>query len=725
MSDGDAAASGEEPEAIHHVDLVLGAWRPREAALQLATGLGIELTQIARTDPDESKLATIAVAIDMAAQGDVLVNQAWDDASRVVDGLVAGAVVVVLAPRFGLPLRADNEWFFFFIRRLGHAVVIVGDEPPMRAIAKSPFERRRSIDTPDREILTDEIGQERMRILRFFPGLIPRTIAESADLTGETLTLIPVGPGHFLIPAGYRDKDPRLSARDLDVFEEIEAADEGLKALAQFFCTGHFAEAGALIELGLRHVRSGSRDLAHDLFTRARAVARNPELVALAELALLHISLCEGRFEDVAAAPTLSPRAPSLYREKMQELKEWERLESGDLSGASNMVTASLKRLGKDGSVDARDIHRLNAVVGARRRSGEIEGALSLGRSVAAALGHAGDSVDQRLIHANAMSLIRIYMARGDAKAFAGEFERAFAPSLGARSAGDILLMNIIRARAEGDPSSETASRCWLRAGLVWLCHEPREGLSRDVVEAVLGIAKVPTRPEVESEMAIALADGLAASWPSVASTEAGPFPNVHLSSAPAAITPQRIYGGPGAAIVWVADTTTMRPPSPPRARLIRFVYAALGEICPLFREIGSGTITIDTNLGADIPDSREAALSVALRSNVAEVAFVEETIKLDAAARARLGGELFVRLSPIVADIVDAGDGLIVTFKLYLPKVTIAGIEARILAFLRNGEPRRLKALTIESGEDPAEIEPILRRLERARIVRVEIPSR
>ncbi len=57
-------------EARRYVDLTLGAWRPREAAVQLATTLGIALGPGLPSDPATSPITIGRRGIDVGAVGD-------------------------------------------------------------------------------------------------------------------------------------------------------------------------------------------------------------------------------------------------------------------------------------------------------------------------------------------------------------------------------------------------------------------------------------------------------------------------------------------------------------------------------------------------------------------------------------------------------------------------------------------------------------------------------
>src|SRR5207244_1109235 len=116
-------------------------------------------------------------------------------------------------------------------------------------LAKTPFERRRGLAAPDAPTGAPVLSLGQRRLLRFFPGLLPRRLADKLAIDPQANGLIPVGTTHFLIPPGWRDRDPSAAPRDFDAMAEIEAEDVGLHALTQTFCTSYFAESRALIAL--------------------------------------------------------------------------------------------------------------------------------------------------------------------------------------------------------------------------------------------------------------------------------------------------------------------------------------------------------------------------------------------------------------------------------------------------------------------------------------------
>ena len=172
MSESRSATLDDVLRRARTVDLTLGAWRPREAAFQLAAQTGVALASLFPDDPERAVMDFGVRSIDVAATGDPLIMIAHDDAACIGPALPGGGLVAVLAPRDGLPLRVENEWFFTFLRRHGLSVALLGDDVPS-ALAKTPFERRRGLVAPEAPSAAPALSPEQRRILRFFPGLLP------------------------------------------------------------------------------------------------------------------------------------------------------------------------------------------------------------------------------------------------------------------------------------------------------------------------------------------------------------------------------------------------------------------------------------------------------------------------------------------------------------------------------------------------------------------------
>ena len=357
----DVAPSAEGSTAadrlLHWIDLTLGAWRPREAASQLACRLGVDLGPGL---PDDVQLSPVTVglrAIDIDAIGDPVALQCHDDARRIADALPAAATVAVLAPRYGLPLGTFNDWFLHFLRRFAVSLVLLGDEPAT-VMARSAFERRKDMTAPSPGIALGSARPDQQATLRFFPGLLPRAIMERAGIEPERFALIPVGDDRYVIPPAYRDLDPLSAAARIDTMEELEAHDVGFAAFGQSFCTAHFADSERLSRLARGAFHSGEIDLARSLATRARNVARTPDAAAAADLIRQEIRLYQRRFNEIVANAEPSRRAPARIRDRLSAYRLRAEIESGSPDKHPAGLQAVIDRLDA-GAADSEDLDLL------------------------------------------------------------------------------------------------------------------------------------------------------------------------------------------------------------------------------------------------------------------------------------------------------------------------------------------------------------------------------
>jgi hypothetical protein len=715
LSEGRSAAGEDSHRRVRYVDLILGAWRPREAAFQLAAELGIELRSLHADDPERALMTIGSRAIDVAAEGDPTIMTAHDDAARVGSALPVGGTVAVFAPFQGLSLRVENEWFFLFLRRRGISIAVIGEDP-VTTIGKSLFERRRGITAPVRTMRPETLQPEQRRLLRVFPGLLPRALAERLRINPESAGLIPYGPAHFLIPASYRDREPRAASREFDAMAAIERLDDGLYALCQSFCTSYFADPAALADLSRRMFQGGSADLGLSLAERARAVARKPEDTALADLRRQEVRLFERRFGEILEAPEASPQAPPALRGRLGRLKIMGAVMGRELRRVEEETMPLAARLKAGERLDADDLYLLALLAEARLANGDTAGAFLVANALEAWLARSL-APDQRIAYASAVCLHRVDRLRGDPDASRAALERAFATSLGARGLHEIIELNVLRALSEADAGSPDARFAWLRAALAWLALDPSEGLSRTAMLAVLG--KEVVRAQLDIDVSETLGNALDAAWPSLPFLHRAKFPSIR------GVAPREdgamMLAGPGVGILWSEESGNAPVHARPRLRLIRLAFAALAEICPRFAEIESGTVIVDTNEGIDLPRTREEALTIALRRGAAELVFGHDDLTFDDTIRARFAADLRVALSPIVAKVEEAGGVLTAKFRRHLFDRPFTDSEARIIAPLRDGVHFPLSAMAELLGQTPGEAEPALRRLEADRVLRLD----
>lgn len=699
---------------LRHVDLALGAWRPHEAANQLAGTLGVALppAPVIGQHPLDGG--------DAAAAGAPGILHAHEAARRTAAALPANAAVVVFAPRFGLPLRQDNEWFFLFLKRRGVSIVLTGDEVAPTVISQSVFERRRAIEEPRIGSAPTDLSAEQRRILRFFPGLLPRSLASELGVSVGSAMLVPAGLDHLLIPPGYRDTDPRDAAGDLDGLADLEALDDGLKALAQSFCTAHFADDVVLSTLAEAAAGAGLLDLAHDLAERARQVARTPEAMATADIGRMKMWRSEGLHGDILAVPPPSRQASEASRKALERLKLEAAVAIGDFETAGPGLAPLEQRLLAKGPLATKDLVLLDEVATARAAAGETDDALALAEAAQDVLAREPEA-DHRLVFRNAVGRARIHIQRREPDLSRVALDTAFAKSVGVRGFAEIVEMNALRASGEPDQTVPAAKQAWLRAALAWLAFEPPEALSLGAIRSVLG----PTgfvRSRLDLDISETLADRMAAAWPDVEIRQGDQYPA--FRAATATHRPAKLLGCDGACVLWGNTTDTAPVYVRSRIRLVRLVHAVLATLCPAMPDPGKGVFLVDDNGGVDIVATRDEALSLALRTRVDEAVFGTESIALDAAGRSRMTGGLFVRLSPAIVAIEGERDRLSLRFRRSQADTVVTGREAAAIDSLRNERRMSLGSLAVLVGETMVNAERLYREIEASGYVRVEVGS-
>ena len=687
------------------VDLTLGAWLSREAATQLAAALGVALGPgLCDTSDDDD------------SAGDPLAFLSHDDARRIAAALPPTGAILVLAPRHGQGIGTLNDWLFHFLRRRASQLTLIGSEPAT-AMARGAFETADPSAAPPPGKPIGTFPPEQQRILRFFPGLLPKPLATTLGIAPAEAGLMPVGDGYFLIPPAYRDTDPASAATTLDAMEPVEALDDGFRALAQSFCTAHFADSATLAGLAARAFRCGEIELARTLSARARTVARTPEAAAGADVIRQEIRLHQGRIAEILATPDPSRRASAALRDRLARLRLRAEIERGERDAPPAAVAGLMARL-EAGEASGEDIDLLGRHVVARARLGEAADMVP----VAAALESAADAGgDRRLMIATRRHRITLARVSGDTAGERRGLGRLAAATAGTRTLAEIVAMNVELARLEPDQASPEARGAWLRAAFAWLAYEPFEAFPAELVEVVLGTASLP-RPQVDDAVSERLAGGLAAGGAGPASEGGELLPAVHFRPHRPTV-PERLAGGPGVAILW-ARKLDWAAPSPFRQRLLSAAWAAFRQAYPA-SELREGTIIVDDDLGNDLPATREAALAQALRLGVADVRFGDERITIDAALQRRLAADLRIGLSPAVAAVSGPPEAPRITFGRRLPDVALEGRDAEAVAAMNENGRMPLGTLAVLLGLPLSETEQAVRGLERRRIVRIDMAAR
>jgi hypothetical protein len=96
-------------------DLAMGAWSVGHAAHEIATQLGVDLA-----GPDDGADANIINRnVDREARGDGTLIASFDAARRIAAAMPKDGSIIVVRPRFGLPLRTDNRALLRYLVQLG------------------------------------------------------------------------------------------------------------------------------------------------------------------------------------------------------------------------------------------------------------------------------------------------------------------------------------------------------------------------------------------------------------------------------------------------------------------------------------------------------------------------------------------------------------------------------------------------------------------------------
>jgi len=681
-----AAAPSVRPDDVV-VDLLLGAWRARQAAREAAAQLGIELP------PGHDRAASIISAgVDREARGEPTVLTAFDDARRVAAALSPGAEVVVLLPRFGLPLRDENDWFLRFLARQGATVRRTGAGEGLSAGLAG---RRASGDDATLRSL-----------LRFFPGLVANAFAERIGLDPNGAGLIAQTGGLWLIPPDCRDADPAGASAEIDRLARLDVADAGLMAFVQSFGGNLFIDPPRLAVVADQAFRDGSSEVALALLARARSGARSTVAAAEVDLAAFGISIFEHQFDAVAAAPDPSSRVPDELRRQILELRDWARIMTGgaldDAATAGDPETAD----------PARRLYQLNIRALARFKAGDRDGAMALEQEIAAALDQRVVE-DDRLAFINAINLARLYRAMGDWSRYTQQVDRAFATSDGVRSESETIQREVMRAAVPDAQAPGAGRAAWLRACLTWLALSPPEALGVRAARAILGSA-AGDRCDLPERVTTALLAKLRAAWPDLSAGD-GPVP-VFVGADTAAVKPAGLIGGLGAALLWSSDSAPLRVASSDDELLSRLTLAAFAEIAGVPLPEANSWI-VDHNLGEGIPETVADAVALGWRHSVRSAVFAGG----DFAHLWRSGAipAATAALSPAVALVAPVESGVEVAFRRHRSPVLLFG-PAAALALMCAAGPQPLAAIATEAGLGLADVLAVLRQLESDRVVRL-----
>lgn len=707
------------------VDLSLGGWRPRQAAVELATQLGIALPV-----PDDSGHGTafdterpsyadiIGSGVDAEARGDRSIIAAFHDAATITSSIASDPRPVFLfPPRFGLPWREENHWFVRFLARglsgIDQFVTVVDQSSEQQQLPAGSWHVETTTLTGEGIPPPTEAG-----LSAFVPGLVPKGLLRLPGI-GEPPEGLDLAHGLFLIAPEQRS-DPRVVPRTtLDRFTGLMQGQPWERAFGQCFGNNLFVASLELTDLAWQAFAQGSLELALEFLERAVTCAKTPAEKAVCHARAQGIRIASHRFAEVAAVPEPARTLPPALRQFILQTKGWGLVMTGNPTAAEECFSVPLATLASKPTLDTEDLYLLNIHALSVLRQGRPEEALAIEHRIEAERENQPDP-DHRLSYINHINLARLYRGRGELGPASRHYEEAFATTTGVRSASEALHWNVIQASmaaAAGDGAQ--ADIAWLRAALHWLACPVPEALGQRVIQALLGHPPTPGEDRVDS-VANALRSRL------TANDRSCPVAAVHFAGIedPAPRSIHQAVGAPGWSVFVSHDPPLGKADErESRLQLGSLVFARLRELADLPGPETPLTLVVDPRHGTEMAGNPRELLSAAVEHEAPEICWQQQHLSLDADQRARLICESTVALGPAVEKSSLADPVPYVLFRRYLPPRALDTGEVAILRAAQSantvmeisrqlGQPwkvtlrsleqlRRQRILTLELGEE------------------------
>lgn len=609
-------------------DLTMGAWSAGHAASEIAAQLGIVLAA-----SDEGAGAnTINRNVDREARGDGTLMAAFDAAQRIAAAMPAGGSIMVIRPRFGLPLRRDNRALLRYLKLLGVAVHCV---PRAASFGVAP-------DLPE--------------LVRIHPGLIEPRVLAAMGVAADHGALIRTNDGRFCVSPSARDVDPRGKPIMVDRLAAFEVGDARLFAYCQYLGSPLFVDSLRLVATAQTMVQPAA-DLALDLAAKARACARTMLEIAQCDLQLQGIRIFLHQFDAVAAVPDPSLRLPETLRRELFMMRGWGKVMTGDIDEA--------ERCFAQGGVSEADVNGLygrNIAALARFQAGDIVGARAIEDGIAAELMEQDDP-DPQLCFVNALNLGRLARAAGDCGYYRAAVARAFATSDNVRSVSEIIQLNWLEGEALAESDAARARLSWLRCGFAWLALQPPEALSVRALRALLGPAPAPSR-RIDGLGAAQISARLSLAWPEVSPLALDAMPHVRLSDDVAEVQLAVMVAIDGAALGWSPARQATLPRAPETLLLAARAFAILSDMANETLDPVKGSWVIDAVTGCDVRGTGGDALASRWLWG----------LDVDASG-------LSIGVGAAVRSVVTRSDSIELYFKRHRSQLTLFGEEAAVFA--------------------------------------------
>jgi tetratricopeptide (TPR) repeat protein len=688
--------------------------------------------------PELSFADVIGGFIDAEGRGDTATLTALDLVSRITSSALGDVrVLAVIVPRFGLPWERED---LLFVRFLAQA--LTGETQRVVLVWTGPEEP--SLPADWTVSWTEEHPEAPSQVRPSLAGLIPGVLDDDAL---AALSLVePVAPGACLpLPRGHllvapeSRRDPRLVSRfDYDKLALVTRPAGRLHTYALFHGNNFYVDPWALWAQARQELEGGGYGVALRLAARAQECARDPMQLGVLQSLAQGIRIASQRFAEAAASPDPSPAVPDGLRSFLLQAKGWALVMSDDPVGAEPYFQGAHALLDRGQRADREYLYLLNIWALNRFKLDDLEGALALEREIEAR--HARlPRRDWRLEYVNSINIARICRRQGAYETAEHYYLGAFATTQGARTEGDGLYTNVCFARLnEAWGRSAEPFAHWMRAALHWVSSSVPEALGSRVATTIVSRKVAPDKPDPE-EVSEAIESALAASARAAGLAEAAAAIEAANRSGepPVFVRADRFAEDlePGAVDCAVLGSgwsvLSSRMPSPvqlqsPRYRRLRSTLLDLIRLdCPGDLLRGAITFIVDDSCGTEMPTTLRELVELSLRRRLRSLVVNGKLLEINDETRARLERKLRVRIGHAVEGVRRKGPEVWVTFKRYLAPRLLSDQEARIL------ERLNVPVVVDELGEQlfggdvaRAHFLPLLRSMERSRLVNLEVPG-
>jgi len=743
------AEAGVPPEVLC-VDLSLGAWRGFQAANELAGQLGLKqpapeapiggpaaraFESWVREGYPEAGLADILLTsadsigqwIDSEAQGDRARHRSRALTSEVLEALEACGprTLLILAPGFGLPWEREDILFLELLQqglrsapsRLLLAATVDSCTVPEGWTIKwlgslSPAAARST--APSLQALVPGLLDEDLRLR------LPATADEA---------LLPLPCGHFLVEPRLRRAPAGVSRL---VYDRLAATvpDVGwLSAYAQFHGNNLHVDSWMLCREAIRRLGEGGDGIALRVQDRAVACAPHQAARAFLECMARGWRIALQRYSELAALPDPSPALPAILRGALAQTKGWGLVMLGQAQRAEPCMNEALELLRPYLEGRREYLYLMNIAALNRVNLGDVEGALAAEREIESRSARL-PTPDARFEYVNAINLARLARKLGNHEEAQRYYDRAFATTWGVRSQNDLIYTNVCRARLEtARGRHEEAFFAWLRAALHWAAASAPEALGWRAASALLG-RRPALGEEVSEAVSATLVDLLLAEArhgrPELRQApEADEKGWVFLRSGelPPRAELERLAGEPGWGVITTAASASPAVDGPAARRLRALLGGFVRALEGTPHDSPAGLVVIDDRVGRELPATFTEAVETALRLRVPRLRYRGVEVELPVTLQDALECELWARRASAVERVLPGENGVLATFRRYLPPSVLNKDQANLLAALEDAKSvedllRRSEAVPIRT------LMATLRTLESARVVELRFPE-